>query len=77
MPVELLRFVELCSKTLQYRGWTDAKANGAVLGGERTRLLRASVTGQARIVYAIRCAGFPPDFYSTLTSVLEPFYSTL
>jgi hypothetical protein len=55
----------------------DAKVDDGVLGGERTRFLGATVTAQVRTVHAIRCASFLRDFYSTLTSVLEPFYSTL
>jgi hypothetical protein len=53
MPVELLRFYELCSKRLQYRGWMDAEAKGAALGGKRARLTIASVNAPARIVRAI------------------------
>jgi hypothetical protein len=34
MPVELLRFSKLCSKSLQYREWMDAKARGPALGGK-------------------------------------------
>jgi hypothetical protein len=51
----------------------DAKADGPALWGDPTRVTRASVTAQAGIVRAIKCAVFRPDFYSTLTSVLEPF----